>query len=77
MVKMEDRLEELWNKALTRYIENSDHERIIEMLDEQDLYEYRSLYDDVCLNEYKTCVFGCGKELDPDEDYENSCKKCE
>lgn len=25
----------------------------------------------------KYCVFGCGKKLDPDYDFENSCRKCE
>ena len=130
---MEDRLNELWNKAKERFIDNTDHKEIIEMLDNDDKYEYWSLYDTILdeqdsewvivyatygdgFQEYvyedgssvpegepvgiekgdefimldnvyyssdcnddgeKLCVFGCGKVLDPDQDFENSCRKCE
>lgn len=132
-MKMEDRLNELWNKAKERFIDNTDHKEIIEMLDKDDKYEYWSLYDTILdeqdsewvivyatygdgFQEYvyedgssvpegepvgiekgdefimldnvyyssdcndddeKLCVFGCGKVLDPDHDFENSCRKCE
>ena len=75
-MKMEDRLNELWEMAKERYIENTDHDAVIEMLDEDEMYEYWSLYEDV-YDEPKLCVYGCGKELDPDHDFENSCRRCE
>lgn len=32
---------------------------------------------DVDEDSEKYCVFGCGKKLDPDHDFENSCRECE
>ena len=67
-----DRLNDLWEKAKNRYIDNTDHDAVIEMLDKEEKQEYWELYEGE-----KLCIYGCGKVLDPDYDYENSCKKCE
>ena len=51
MTEEEQRLEDLYNKAVEYYLDNTDHDRIISMLDEEEYNEYYKLYDKIHLGE--------------------------